>query len=82
VDLFGLIGRFMGGFGGPGIGSVGEDPFSEDPSEDDGFDEDAFEDLEDVCLSEEELDAMRSFLEPDQQAELDEAIEGGFLEVC
>jgi hypothetical protein len=87
VDLFGLIGGFMGGFGGPGLGAVEEDPFGDDAFEDDAFDEGefdegSFDDLEDACLSEEELDAMRSFLEPDQQAELDEAIEGGFIEVC
>jgi hypothetical protein len=84
VDLFGLIGGFMGGFGGPGMGAVEEDPFGDDAFEDDAFDEGAFDEgaFEDICLSEEELDAMRSFLEPDQQAELDEAIEAGFIEVC
>jgi hypothetical protein len=84
VDLFGLLGGFLGGFGGGGPqDAFGDDGFDDDGIED-GFDDDAFDEEfgADDCLSEEELDQMRSFLEPEEQAELDEAIEMGIIPVC
>jgi hypothetical protein len=100
IDLFELLGGFIGGFGGPAPGDV-PDPEDEsstdgtggggldDGSEgvaDDGFEggaDDGFEDgFEDACLTQEDVDAMRSLLDPDQQAELDAAIEAGVFELC
>jgi hypothetical protein len=83
VDLFGLIGGFMGGFGGgPSEGAF-------DDGSDGGFDDDAAGDegLEDgtftgECLTEDELEQMRTFLDDDEQAEFDEAVEAGIIPVC
>jgi hypothetical protein len=82
VDLFGLLGGFLGGFGGGTQDAFGDD--AGDGFDDDAFDDDAFDEEfgADDCLSEEELDQMRSFLEPEEQAELDEAIEMGIIPVC
>jgi hypothetical protein len=95
VDLFGLIGGFMGGLGGPG-----QEPFDEgefdDGFDDDGFDDGEFDDGEfdegefdegefdqgEACITEEEIEQMREFLEPEEQQELDDAIEAGILPVC
>jgi hypothetical protein len=92
IDLFELLGGFMGGFGGPAPGDVPgpDDGASTDGTGGDGADDgseggadDGFEDgFEDACLTEEDLDAMRAFLDPDQQAELDAAIEAGVFELC
>jgi hypothetical protein len=83
VDLFGLLGGFLGGFGGGGPDAFG-DQEPDDGFDDDTFDDDAFDESfgADDCLSEEELDQMRAFLEPEEQAELDEAIEMGIIPVC
>jgi hypothetical protein len=83
VDLFGLLGGFLGGFGGGGPDAFG-DQEPDDGFDDGTFDDDAFDESfgADDCLSEEELDQMRAFLEPEEQAELDEAIEMGIIPVC
>jgi hypothetical protein len=85
VDLFGLLGGFMGGLGGPGGDLFGDDPFEDeafdeaDAAEDGAVDEDAFGA---DCLTEDELDEMRAFLDEEQQEELDQAIEAGLIPVC
>jgi hypothetical protein len=92
VDLFGLIGGFMGGLGGSGQEPFEDGTFDEDPEgepdqdvedglDEDGFDEDGFDEGE-ACITEEEIEEMRDFLEPEEQEELDAAIEAGILPVC
>jgi hypothetical protein len=91
VDLFGIIGGFLGGFGGPGLFDDGFDGLDDGPAVDDGGVEDEDLDLGDLegegfgerlCFTDDELEAMRSQLDPDEQAEFDEAIELGILPVC
>jgi hypothetical protein len=89
VDLFGLMGGFLGGLGGPGGDLFEDDPFADDGFDDEGvedesFDEDGFDEDEfgADCLTEEDLDEMRAFLDEEQQAELDQAIEAGMIPVC
>jgi hypothetical protein len=81
VDLFGLIGGFMGGLDG-----LGEDPFEDGTFDEGEFDEGEFDEGEfdegEACITEEEIEEMRDFLEPEEQEELDAAIEAGLLPVC
>lgn len=87
IDLFGLIGGFMGGLGGfdqAPFGDEGEDPF-DDGAFDEGeldegeLDEEAFGS---ECLTEDELEQMRSFLDDDARAEFDAAVEAGMIPTC
>jgi hypothetical protein len=83
------MGGFLGGLGGPGGDLFEDDPFADDGFDDEGvedesFDEDGFDEDEfgADCLTEEDLDEMRAFLDEEQQAELDQAIEAGMIPVC
>jgi hypothetical protein len=90
VDLFGLLGGFMGGLGGAGGDLFGGDPIEEevfdeaDAADNGGFEDDGFDEGEfgADCLTEEDLDEMRAFLDEEQQEELDQAIEAGLIPVC
>jgi hypothetical protein len=79
VDLFGLIGGFMGGFGAGPAEDGFDDGFDDEASGDEGFEDDAFTG---ECLTEDELEQMRTFLDDEEQAEFDQAVEAGIIPVC
>lgn len=97
-DLFGMFGGMMGGMmGGLGDDPFADDPFDEDPFDEDPFaDEDLTEDplaedelpenelgdMDDFCLTEEEIDQMLSQMPDDQREIAEEEIESGAIPVC
>jgi hypothetical protein len=76
VDLFEIVGGLFGGGDFTGTGDLDEDAFDEDVE--DGFEEDP---AAGGCIPQEELDELAGDDE-ELLAELEAAIEMGFLEVC
>lgn len=83
IDLFGLVGGFMGG----GFGFPGDDPFPDDGLEDDVLEDDAptddpFGDADIDCITPEELEEVEEIMGEDAREELEQLIDLGILELC
>lgn len=77
IDLFGMLGGLLGGFGPPGDDPFGDDTVEDVPGEDRGDDLGEAE-----CITEEELEQVEELMGEDALEEIQELIDAGFLEMC
>ena len=95
VDLFQIVGQFMGGLGG----GFGDDSLDDDGTDDDGLDDDGSDDdaglseeeldilLQDLiaegeCINQEDLDFLESFLGPEGADAIRSLVDQGVVEYC